>query len=113
MTPTGLRAKVIAERSAWIREMLSQLRTLPLDTHKFKNNEIYIPEVLIAARAMDAGMAILKPILSKSATTRSDCKSISSLCAESHNLFVFEKFWIGEVLLSVESPKSPLHSPLD
>jgi 5-methyltetrahydrofolate--homocysteine methyltransferase len=38
---------------------------------KFKNNEIYIPEVLIAARAMHAGMAILKPILSKSAATRS------------------------------------------
>ena len=34
----------------------------------FKNNEIYIPEVLIAARAMHAGMAVLKPILSKSAT---------------------------------------------
>ncbi len=33
---------------------------------KFKNNEIFIPEVLIAARAMHAGMAILKPILSKS-----------------------------------------------
>ena len=33
---------------------------------KFKNNEIYIPEVLIAARAMHGGMAILKPILSKS-----------------------------------------------
>ena len=32
----------------------------------FKNNEIYIPEVLIAARAMHAGMAVLKPILSKS-----------------------------------------------
>lgn len=31
---------------------------------KFRNSEIYIPEVLIAARAMDAGMAILKPILS-------------------------------------------------
>jgi methanogenic corrinoid protein MtbC1 len=34
----------------------------------FKNNEIYIPEVLIAARAMHAGMAVLKPILSKSTT---------------------------------------------
>ena len=36
---------------------------------QFKNNEIYIPEVLIAARAMHAGMAILKPILSKSSTS--------------------------------------------
>lgn len=33
---------------------------------KFKNGEIYIPEVLIAARAMHAGLAVLKPILSKS-----------------------------------------------
>jgi len=33
---------------------------------RFKNGEIYIPEVLIAARAMHAGMAVLKPILSQS-----------------------------------------------
>ena len=30
---------------------------------KFKNNEIYIPEVLIAARAMHAGMELLRPKL--------------------------------------------------
>jgi len=30
---------------------------------KFKNNEVYVPEVLIAARAMNAGMEILKPVL--------------------------------------------------
>jgi 5-methyltetrahydrofolate--homocysteine methyltransferase len=35
---------------------------------KFKNGEIFIPEVLIAARAMHAGMAVLKPILSRSNT---------------------------------------------
>ena len=29
----------------------------------FKNNEIYVPEVLIAARAMKAGMDIIKPLL--------------------------------------------------
>jgi 5-methyltetrahydrofolate--homocysteine methyltransferase len=33
---------------------------------KFKNCEIYIPEVLIAARAMHAGLAVLKPMLAKS-----------------------------------------------
>lgn len=36
---------------------------------KFKNCEIYIPEVLIAARAMHAGLAVLKPILAKSAAS--------------------------------------------
>ena len=30
---------------------------------KFKNNEIYVPEVLIAARAMSAGTELLKPLL--------------------------------------------------
>ena len=30
---------------------------------KFKNNEIFIPEVLIAARAMKAGLDILRPFL--------------------------------------------------
>ena len=30
---------------------------------KFKNNEIYVPEVLIAARAMNAGITILRPLL--------------------------------------------------
>ena len=33
---------------------------------KFKNNEIYVPEVLIAARAMQAGMDILRPFLTAS-----------------------------------------------
>lgn len=30
---------------------------------KFKNNEVYVPEVLIAARAMNFGVNILKPLL--------------------------------------------------
>lgn len=32
---------------------------------KFRNNEIYVPEVLIAARAMNAGLKILKPALTQ------------------------------------------------
>ena len=31
----------------------------------FKRNRIYVPQVLIAARAMKAGMAVLKPLLTK------------------------------------------------
>lgn len=33
---------------------------------KFKNNEVYVPEVLIAARAMNAGLDIIRPILEES-----------------------------------------------
>jgi methylmalonyl-CoA mutase cobalamin-binding domain/chain len=32
---------------------------------KFKNNEVYVPEVLIAARAMNTGTALLKPFLAE------------------------------------------------
>ena len=32
---------------------------------KFKNNEVYVPEVLIAARAMNTGTTILKPHLAE------------------------------------------------
>lgn len=32
----------------------------------FKHNRVYVPQVLIAARAMKAGMAVLKPLLSAS-----------------------------------------------
>ena len=33
---------------------------------KFKNNEVYVPEVLMAARAMNTGTALLKPYLAES-----------------------------------------------
>src|SRR5436309_3334569 len=38
----------------------------------FKHNILYVPEVLIAARAMKAGMAVLKPLLS-SRTASNEC----------------------------------------
>ncbi|MFB3896389.1 MAG: B12-binding domain-containing protein [bacterium] len=33
---------------------------------KFKNNEVYVPEVLVAARAMKSGMEVLKPLFTQS-----------------------------------------------
>lgn len=37
----------------------------------FKHNRVYVPEVLLAARAMKAGMAVLKPLLSVAAESSS------------------------------------------
>lgn len=42
---------------------------------KFKNNEVFVPEVLVAARAMNMGTAVLKPILVEEGT-----KSIGRAC---------------------------------
>jgi len=53
---------------------------------KFKNNEIYIPEVLIAARAMHGGMAILKPILSQSTTAKSVKVIVGTVKGDLHDI---------------------------
>jgi 5-methyltetrahydrofolate--homocysteine methyltransferase len=48
------------------KEILEQglIAAMAIVGAKFKNNEVYVPEVLIAARAMHAGMNIVKPLLS-------------------------------------------------
>jgi len=53
---------------------------------KFKNGEIYIPEVLIAARAMHAGMAILKPILSTSTGAMAGKVIIGTVKGDLHDI---------------------------
>ena len=49
-----------------VQEVLSEglIAGMSVVGEDFKYNVLYVPEVLIAARAMKAGMAILKPLLS-------------------------------------------------
>jgi len=53
---------------------------------QFKNGEVYIPEVLVAARAMHAGMAVLKPILSVSTTTLMKKVIIGTVKGDLHDI---------------------------
>jgi 5-methyltetrahydrofolate--homocysteine methyltransferase len=53
---------------------------------RFKNCEIYIPEVLIAARAMHAGLAVLKPILSNSSTAMTGKVVIGTVKGDLHDI---------------------------
>jgi 5-methyltetrahydrofolate--homocysteine methyltransferase len=71
---------------------------------KFKNNEVYVPEVMIAARAMNEGVAILKPYLVDSdvkskgkvilGTVRGDLhdigKNLVKMMLEGHGLEVID-----------------------
>ena len=43
----------------------SLIKGMMIIGEKFKNNEVYVPEVLISARAMNQGVSILKPYLTK------------------------------------------------
>ena len=44
----------------------SLLKGMSIVGEKFKNNEVFVPEVLIAARAMNMGVEVLKPALNAS-----------------------------------------------
>ena len=54
----GINAKVILEEGL--------IAGMNVVGERFKNNEIYIPEVLVSARALNMGTQILKPLFSES-----------------------------------------------
>jgi 5-methyltetrahydrofolate--homocysteine methyltransferase len=53
---------------------------------KFKANEMYIPEVLIAARAMHAAMDIIKPMLSASGAKMKGTVIIGTVQGDLHDI---------------------------
>ena len=53
---------------------------------KFKNNEIYVPEVLVAARAMNMGAQILKPLLAASGVVATGKVCIGTVQGDLHDI---------------------------
>jgi len=53
---------------------------------KFKNNEVYVPEVLIAARAMNSGMEVLKPRLVEAGATAIGKVVIGTVKGDLHDI---------------------------
>jgi 5-methyltetrahydrofolate--homocysteine methyltransferase len=53
---------------------------------KFRNNEIYVPEVLIAARAMKMGMEVLKPLFAKAGVTPVGIVAIGTVKGDLHDI---------------------------
>jgi 5-methyltetrahydrofolate--homocysteine methyltransferase len=53
---------------------------------RFKRNEIYIPEVLIAARAMHAGMSVLEPILAETGVKMIGKLAIGTVKGDLHDI---------------------------
>ncbi len=53
---------------------------------KFKKNEIFVPEVLIAARAMSAGVGILKPHLVEAGVESKGTAVISTVKGDLHDI---------------------------
>lgn len=65
-TVRSLTEKALAENSS-PEEILNKGLVAGMDVigEKFKSNEVFIPEVLVSAKAMKAGMEIVKPLLAE------------------------------------------------
>ncbi|MBQ3176196.1 MAG: corrinoid protein [Clostridia bacterium] len=53
---------------------------------KFKNNEVYIPEVLISARALNNGVNLLKPLLSAGDVEKPGIAVIGTVHGDLHDI---------------------------
>ena len=53
---------------------------------KFKNNEVFVPEVLVAARAMSMGAALLKPLLAAEGVKASGRVCIGTVKGDLHDI---------------------------
>ena len=53
---------------------------------KFKNNEVFVPEVLVAARAMNMGVSILKPLLTSAHVEAKGRACIGTVKGDLHDI---------------------------
>lgn len=74
----GIPAKTILEEG-----LLSGMNIIG---EKFKNNEVFVPEVLVAARAMNVGVALLKPLLAESGVKATGRVCIGTVKGDLHDI---------------------------
>ena len=53
---------------------------------KFKNNEVFVPEVLVAARAMNQGASLLKPLLAEAGIKANGKVCIGTVKGDLHDI---------------------------
>lgn len=53
---------------------------------KFRNNEVFVPEVLVAARAMNMGASLLKPLLSAEGVKATGRVCIGTVAGDLHDI---------------------------
>jgi len=98
----GIADALIKGQAQKVKEMVQQAikeETAPVDIlqngliagmavvgERFKKNEIYVPEVLIAARAMHAGMNELKPLLAETGVEPKGVFAVGTVKGDLHDI---------------------------
>ncbi len=62
------------------------LKGMGIIGEKFKKDEVYVPDVLIAARAMNAGTEILKPLLASSGVKAAGKVILGTVAGDLHDI---------------------------
>ena len=76
------------DRSIPVKDILEKglLDGMSIIGTKFKNNEVFVPEVLIAARAMNRGVELLKPYYSESGVESKGRVCIGTVQGDLHDI---------------------------
>ena len=74
----GVPAKQILEQGL--------LAAMSVVGEKFKNNEVFVPEVLIAARAMNQSMVLLQPLLKQAGVKTAGKACIGTVRGDLHDI---------------------------
>jgi len=71
-----------------VKEILDKglLSGMNIVGERFKNNEIFVPEVLVAARAMNMGAALLKPLLKEAGVQACGKACIGTVKGDLHDI---------------------------
>ncbi len=80
--------KTALEQGISPQEILNQglIKGMGVVGDKFKNNEYFVPEVLVSAKSMKAGMAILKPRLTESGVEPKGTVVIGTVEGDMHDI---------------------------
>ncbi len=62
------------------------LKGMNIIGERFKNNEVFVPEVLVAARAMNAGTELLKPLLIEAGAESKGVAVIGTVKGDLHDI---------------------------
>ena len=82
----GLVQEALDEGNAPIAILNSMIDAMGVVGEKFKNNEIFVPEMLVAAKAMKKGVEVLKPHLTDGSATKLGKMAMGTVAGDLHDI---------------------------
>lgn len=82
----GLTQEALDEGASATEVLNSMIDAMAVVGEKFKNNEIFVPEMLVAARAMKKGVEVLKPHLAAGAAGQAGKVIIGTVAGDLHDI---------------------------